>query len=109
MYHIICTHQNASTKNLPASSNASPSFSLLLTNLTFRGLNNTAPIPNIGGPTANANTDISLRKKVMQKKIVVNIRMNDRFILLLFVVGYGLQNRRIICINGLYASLLLSY
>ena len=47
------TYQKASTKNFPALFNVSSSTCcVLLMNLTFRGLNNIAPSPNIGGPPA---------------------------------------------------------
>lgn len=55
--HCFNTYQNASTKNFPALFNmASSTCCVLLINFTFLGLNNIAPIPNIGGPAENAST-----------------------------------------------------
>ena len=59
------TYQKASTKNFPALfSMASSTCCVLLINFTFLGLNNIAPIPNIG-VEENASTCLVVVSRTM--------------------------------------------
>ena len=72
--HTLLTYQKASTKNFPALFNIASSFCcVLLMNFTFRGLNNNAPNPNIGGhPAENASIVVAIVSMTMH--IVVKKR-----------------------------------
>ena len=79
------TYQNASTKNLPALFKTSSSTCcVLFINLTFLGLNNIAPSPNIGGPPAeNASTCLIV---VVVSRMVVHIIIVKKECVIVFVV-----------------------
>ena len=65
------TYQKASTKNFPALFNIASSFCcVLLINLTFLGLNNIAPSPNIGGLEENASIVVAVVSMTMHIVVV---------------------------------------
>jgi len=80
------TYQKASTKNFPALFNIASSFCcVLFINFTFRGLNNIAPSPNIGGPPAeNASTCLVA---VVSMTIHIIIKKQCVIVLLVCVIG----------------------